>query len=85
MGGVVRSDLDTSNVTPGLKPFVSPDAKLQVSDSAVTLFPWYLKLEADYYKLLIGAISNPPQDWNAWIHDTAAKMRADAASLKGKS
>ena len=44
MGGTVRSDLDTSHVTPGLRPFVSPDAHLQVADDAVTKFPWFLKL-----------------------------------------
>jgi ABC-type glycerol-3-phosphate transport system substrate-binding protein len=82
MGGVVRSDLDTSNLTPGLKPFVAPGIKLQVADNAVTAFPWDLKLEAAYYRMLIAAISNPPSDWDAWMKDTAGKLRAEAANLK---
>jgi ABC-type glycerol-3-phosphate transport system substrate-binding protein len=84
MGGVVRSDLDTSHVTPGLRPFVSPDARLQVADNAVTKFPWFLKLENAYYRMMIAAISNPPADWDAWIKDTAAKLRQEQASLAGK-
>jgi multiple sugar transport system substrate-binding protein len=85
MGGVVRSDLDTTHVTPGLRPFVSPDARPQVADNAVTQFPWYLKLENDYYHMMVAAISNPPKDWNAWIKDTADKLRQDVTTLKGKS
>ncbi|MBV9812057.1 MAG: extracellular solute-binding protein [Acetobacteraceae bacterium] len=84
MGGVVRSDLDTSHVTPGLRPFVAADAHLQVADNAVTKFPWFLKLENAYYRLMIAAISDPPADWDAWIKDTAAKLRAEQASLAGK-
>ncbi len=84
MGGVVRSDLDISHVTPGLRPFVSPDAKLQLADDAVTRFPWYLKLENDYYRMMIAAISNPPKDWESWIKETAAKLRQEQATLEGK-
>jgi multiple sugar transport system substrate-binding protein len=82
MGGVVRSDLDTSNVTPSLRPFIAPGVSLQVSDNAVTMFPWYLKLQAAYYKMLIGAISNPPADWDAWMKDTTGKLGAELATLK---
>jgi ABC-type glycerol-3-phosphate transport system substrate-binding protein len=84
MGGTVRSDLDTSKVTPGLRPFIAADAHLQVADNAVTIFPWFIKLQAAYYKMLIGAISDPPADWDAWIKDTATKLRAELVSLKAK-
>jgi ABC-type glycerol-3-phosphate transport system substrate-binding protein len=84
MGGVIRSDVDTSKVTPGLKPFLAADVKLQVDDFAASSFPWYLKLEAAYYRLLIGAVSNPPSDWDAWIKDTAGKLRQEVVALKAK-
>ena len=84
MGGVIRPDVDTSKVTPNLKPYLSADVKLQVDDFAASSFPWYLKLEAAYYRLLIAAVSSPPADWNAWIKDTADKMRQEAAALKAK-
>jgi len=84
MGGVIRPDVDTSKVTPNLKPFLAADVKLQVDDFAASSFPWYLKLEAAYYRLLIAAVSNPPSDWNAWIKDTADKMRQEVATLKAK-
>ena len=82
MGGVIRSDVDTSNVTPGLRPFLAPDAPLQVSDNAVTTFPWFIKLQAAYYKMLMAAITNPPADWDAWMKDTATKLRAELETLK---
>jgi ABC-type glycerol-3-phosphate transport system substrate-binding protein len=84
MGGVIRPDVDTSGVTPGLKPFLAGDVKLQVDDFAASSFPWYLKLEDVYYRLLIAAVSSPPADWNAWIKETADKLRAEVATLKAK-
>jgi ABC-type glycerol-3-phosphate transport system substrate-binding protein len=84
MGGTVRSDLDTSGLTPSLKPFVAADVKLQVDDFAASLFPWYLKLQQSYYTHLIGAVNNPPKDWDAWIKQTAEKLRAEAVTLKGR-
>jgi len=84
MGGVIRSDLDTSKVTPGLRPFIAADAHLQVSDNAVTTFPWFIKLQALYYRMMIAAISNPPSDWDAWIKQTATDLRRDLVELKAK-
>ena len=85
MGGVIRSDLDTSNVTPSLKPFVDPDIKLNTSDSLSGKFPWFLELREAYYKKLIGAVANPPPDWQAWMETTADEMRQEVDRLKGKS
>ena len=82
MGGTVRTDLDTSHVTPGLRAFLAPDVKLQTDDFLSSVFPWYGKLQETYYRLLIDAISNPPGDWNAWVHATAEKLRAEVAKLK---
>ena len=84
MGGTVRSDLDTTKITPGLRPFVSADTKLQVADNAITAFPWFAKLQAAYYKLLVAAISNPPADWDAWMKETASKLRAEKQALIAK-
>jgi multiple sugar transport system substrate-binding protein len=47
-------------------------------------FPWYLKLQESYYKLLIEAINNPPKDMDAWVKTTADKLRQELASLKSK-
>jgi ABC-type glycerol-3-phosphate transport system substrate-binding protein len=84
MGGTVRSDLDTTNITPGLRPFVAADTRLQVADNAITTFPWFAKLHDDYYKLLVAAISDPPADWDAWIKQTADKLRAEKQALISK-
>jgi ABC-type glycerol-3-phosphate transport system substrate-binding protein len=84
MGGVVRSDLDTASVTPGLKPFLAADVKLQTDDFLSSAFPWYLKLQESYYKHVIEAINNPPKDLNAWVKATADKLREEQASLKSK-
>jgi len=85
MGGTVRSDLDTASLTPGLKPFVAEGVKLQVDDFAASSFPWFLKLQESYYRMLIGAVNNPPADWDAWIKQTAEKLRAEAVVLKRAS
>lgn len=85
MGGVVRTDLDTSAVTPGLRAFLAPDVVLQSDDFLSSAFPWYLKLQEDYYRMLIGAVSAPPPDWDAWIKTTADKLRAELVTLKSKS
>ena len=84
MGGVVRGDLDTANVTPSLRPYLASDAKLQTDDFLSSVFPWYLKLQEAYYKQLVEAIANPPKDWDAWIKATATKLRAEQATLKSK-
>ena len=85
MGGVVRSDLDTSKVTPSLRPFLAPETKLQTDDFMSARFPWYEKLRDAYYKELIGAIGNPPANWDTWIKATATKLRAEVAQLNKKS
>ena len=85
MGGVVRSDLDLSHVTPCLRAFLAPDAVLQSDDFLSSAFPRYLKLQDDYYRLLIGAVNSPPADWDVWIKATADKLRADLVTLKSKS
>ncbi len=82
MGGAIRNDLDTSAVTPGLRAFLSKDVKLQTDDFLSSVFPWYGKLQESYYRLLLDAIANPPKDWNAWVQATAAKLRAEVATLK---
>lgn len=84
MGGVVRTDLDTSKVTPSLKPFVDPDTKLASTDFMTAKFPWYPALQETYYKMLIGAISNPPADWDAWLQETATALQAEVEKLKAK-
>ncbi|MBX3538818.1 MAG: carbohydrate ABC transporter substrate-binding protein [Chelatococcus sp.] len=83
MGGSVRGDLDTSSLTPGLKPFVE-SSKLQMDDFAAAKFPWYLKLQEAYYKHLINAVNNPPADWNAWIKTTADALRKEQENLQKK-
>ena len=82
MGGVVRSDLDTSAVTPNLRPFLARDTPMQTDDFQSARFPWYNQLRDSYYKELIGAISAPPADWDVWMKATAVKMRAEVARLK---
>src|SRR5262245_6881317 len=84
MGGVVRGDLDTAALTPGLKPFLAEGVRLQVDDFAASKFPWYLKLQESYYRMLIAAVNSPPKDWNAWIKQTADKLRTEAATMKGR-
>ena len=54
-------------LTPGLKPFVDPATKLvqhRLHDRQVPLVPG---AAGGLLRKLIGAVSNPPADWDAWI------------------
>ncbi|MFC0406924.1 ABC transporter substrate-binding protein [Roseomonas elaeocarpi] len=82
MGGVIRDDLDTSGVTPSMRPFLAPDLRLQTDDFLSARYPWYAQLREAYYRELIGAVSRPPADWDAFMRDTAVKMRAEVARLR---
>lgn len=84
MGGVVRTDLDTSGVTPSLKPFVDPGTKLASTDFMTAQYPWFPALQETYYKMLIGAISSPPADWDAWLQESATALQAEVEKLKTK-
>ena len=35
-------------------------------------------------KKLVGAISSPPADWDAWLKQTAADLQAEVEKLKAK-
>jgi len=84
MGGVVRTDLDTKGLTPSLRPFVDPSTRLVTNDFMSAKFPWFLELQEAYYKKLIGAVSNPPKDWDAFIKQTATELRAEVDRLQKK-
>jgi multiple sugar transport system substrate-binding protein len=84
MGGVVRTDLDTSRVTPGLKPFIDKDTKLGIADSMTAQYPWYPALQDAYYRKLTAAIAAPPSDWDVWFKATADELRAEVVKLKAK-
>ena len=78
MGGIVRNDLDTSGVTPGLVNFVNGKYPMQTDDFMASTYPWFPALIDDYYTELSGAIASPPADWNAWFTATAAKLQVKA-------
>ncbi len=78
MGGIVRSDLDTSAVTPSLVNFVNGKYPMQTDDFMASTYAWFPALVDAYYVELSGAIANPPTDWNAWFAETAAKLQAKA-------
>lgn len=78
MGGIVRSDLDTSAVTPGLVNFVNGKYPMQTDDFMASTYAWFPALVDDYYVELSGAIANPPNDWDAWFVETASKLQAKA-------
>ncbi len=82
MGGVVRDDLDISGVTPGLTPFVSGEYPMATDSFMASIHPWYPELEEAYYRHLIDAVSNPPQDWDAWLQATAEDLQNTVAELQ---
>ncbi len=85
MGGAVRSDLDLSGITPSLRPFVASDTRLVSDDFLSAKYPWFLELREAYFKQLIGAITSPPKDWDAWVKQTAEGLRAEVKKLQAKN
>jgi len=82
MGGSIRPDLDTANVTPGLRAFLDGNIPLQTDDFLNTVFPWYGRLQESYYRILVATIADPPADWDAWVAATATRLRAEVATLR---
>lgn len=82
MGAAVRTDLDNEGLTQNGGAFARPAAQIQPNDFPDANFPWFPQFKEAYYRAIIAAITNPPSDWNAWIAETATRMRTVVATLR---
>ena len=85
VGAAVRKDLDTDGLSERQKQFAKPEWPLVAYDFPEAALPWYPELEAAYHRKLLSAIASPPADMDAFVAQTAAEMRTQAASLQKKA
>ena len=84
IGAAVRGDLDISGFSPRRQYFAAAKGPLAAYDFPESVHAFYPELEAEYHRTLLDAIANPPDDWAAFIADTAAKMRTLKDKLAGE-
>lgn len=82
MGGVVRTGLDMSQITPGLRAFVDGSVPMQVDPFQAARLSWYPELQEEYYKLLVARLNNPSQDFDAWLAGASDALQAKADQLR---
>lgn len=83
VGAAVRGDLDISSMSERQQYFAGARGPLAAYDFPESVHPFYPELEAEYHRTLLGAIANPPEDWQAFIAETAEAMRAKKDELDG--
>lgn len=76
VGAAVRDDLDTADMSERVQYFAQAKAPLEAYDFPESVHAFYPELEAELHRTLLDAIANPPEDWDAFVDETAAEMRA---------
>ena len=84
VGAAVRNDLDTSALSERQKYFAEARGQLNAYDFPESVHAFYPELEADFHRILLGAIANPPSDWDKFIAETAETMRETAKKLSAQ-
>ena len=84
VGAAVRNDLDTSALSERQQYFAEAQGALNAYDFPESLHAFYPQLEADFHRILLDAIANPPADWDTFIADTAQTMRETAEKLSAQ-
>ncbi|MEL6103531.1 MAG: extracellular solute-binding protein [Pseudomonadota bacterium] len=83
VGAAVRGDFEIEGLSERRLYFAQPDHALNAYDFPESIHAYYPELEAEYHRVLLDAIVNPPDDWSAFIDDTAEAMRAKVTELAG--
>ncbi|WP_165354771.1 ABC transporter substrate-binding protein [Tropicimonas sp. IMCC6043] len=81
VGAAVRDDLAVDDLSERRQYFAKAQGNLNAYDFPESLHAFYPELEATYHRKLLDAIANPPEDWDAFISQTAEEMREEAAKL----
>ncbi|MBO6636953.1 MAG: extracellular solute-binding protein [Roseitalea sp.] len=83
VGAAVRGDFDIEGFSERRLYFAKPEHDLNAYDFPESVHAFYPELEAEYHRVLLDAIVNPPDDWASFIDETAEAMRAKATELAG--
>ena len=82
-GSAVRPDIPLEGLTEAQTFFANPEYPVNSNDFMTSKFSWYPQLQEAFYREISDAVANPPADFDAWIEETADKMRAEVAELRG--
>ena len=84
VGAAVRGDLDVADLSERRQFFANAEGPLIAYDFPESVHTFYPELEAAYHRKLLDGIANPPEDWKAFIAETAQEMRDLAAELSSQ-
>ncbi len=84
VGSAVRGDLDVTGLTDNQVFFAKAAGSMNAYDFPESVIAYYPELEAAFHRKLLGALSKPPADWQAFIAETAVEMRELAKKLSSK-
>ncbi|WP_421726176.1 extracellular solute-binding protein [Bauldia sp.] len=84
VGAAVRGDLDVDDLSERRQFFARAQGPLIAYDFPESIHTFYPELEAAYHRKLLGAIADPPEDWQAFISETAQEMRDLAGQLSSQ-
>lgn len=84
VGSSVRGDFPIEGLSERRMVFAQPSHNLNAYDFPESVHSFYPELEAEYHRVLLAALVNPPSDWSAFIDQTAEDMRTLAAELSGQ-
>ena len=81
IGASVRGDFAVEGASDNRMFFVQPEHRLAAYDFPESVHPFYPELEAEYHRILLSAIDEPPADWQAFISETAETLRGQVAEM----
>lgn len=82
-GSAVRPDIPLDGLSETQTFFADPQYPVNANDFLSAKYAWYPKLQDAFYREISDAIATPPADFEAWIGETANKMRDVVAGLRG--
>jgi ABC-type glycerol-3-phosphate transport system substrate-binding protein len=82
-GSAVRPDIPLEGLSEAQGFFADPRYPVNPNDFMASRYSWYPELQEAFYRELSDAVASPPADFDAWIEETAEKMRAKVGELMG--
>ncbi len=82
VGAAVRGDFEMADLSDNRLFFAKPAHNLNAYDFPESINSAYPEVEAEYHARLLGAIDNPPDDWDAFVDGLAADLQKLADEKK---
>lgn len=82
VGAAVRGDIEIDGLSERRLFFAQPDYDLNAYDFPESKHSYYPQLEAEFHRELLEALVNPPEDWDSYVDELAARLRDKRDELK---